>query len=69
MPCEEAGKDVAEAMDAYAALEDEINRLMLTVDGIDNWGHVDRLLEERGAALARYQAAVAASFSAKEMHG
>lgn len=68
MPSEEADKHLAEAMNAYAGLEDEINRLMLTVDGIDDWGHVDRLIEERGAALQRYQAAVAASFEAETMH-
>lgn len=69
MSREEAGGDLAEAMRAFDRIEDELNRLLLTVLGSDDWGYVDGLLEERGAALARYQAAVAALFEAKEMRG
>jgi hypothetical protein len=56
-----------EALDAYDDIEDELNRLLLTTLGSDDWGYVDRLLEGRVAALARYQAAVVALFQAKEM--
>jgi len=65
MSCEEAGGDLADAMSAYDRIEDELFRLTLSVEGSDDWARMDRLMEERGAALARYQAAVAALFGAK----
>ncbi len=68
MSGEEVSKSLAEAMDAYDRIEDELFRLTLSVDGIDDWTRVDRLMEERGAALQRYQAAVAATFEAETAH-
>jgi hypothetical protein len=66
---EEAADEMTGALDAYDEIEDELNRLLLTVLGSDDWGYVDRLLDERGAALRRYQAAVVALFRAREMRG
>jgi hypothetical protein len=61
------GSPHIEALDAYDDIEDELNRLLLTTLGSDDWGYVDRLLEGRVAALARYQAAVVDMFRAEEM--
>ena len=69
MACEEAGRDLADAMSAYDRIEDELFRLTLSVDGSDDWTRMDRLMEERGAAFERYQAAVAALFEAERTHG
>jgi hypothetical protein len=68
MSREEASKSLADAMGAYDRIEDELFRLTLSVDGIDDWTHVDRLMEERGAALQRCQAAVAATFEVETAH-
>lgn len=68
MSSEETGGDLADAMSAYDRIEDELFRLTLSVDGSDDWGRMERLMEERGTALARYQAAVLALFEANEVY-